>query len=67
MTKPVPLESLRKLALAGEQAGLTFEDMLLLLRSGLTIERLLARIEAGSAKAELGTHFESGRRRSPAR
>ncbi len=28
ITKPVPLESLRKLALAGEQAGLTFEDTL---------------------------------------
>ena len=57
MTKPVPLETLRKLALAGEQAGLSFEDMLVLLRSGITIERLVALIEAGLAQAELGTHF----------
>ena len=52
MTKAVPVESLRRLALAGEQAGLTFEDMLLLLRSGIAIEKLLALLESGLAKAQ---------------
>ena len=48
----IPIDLLRKLAIAGQQAGFSAEDMIGLLRSGMTIEHLLNLIESGLIKSE---------------
>jgi len=45
MATPSLQESIFKLAMAGEQAGFTVEQMIQLLNSGLTVESLLRLIE----------------------
>ena len=45
MATPSVAASVFKLALAGEQAGFTIEQMIALLNSGLTVETLLLVIE----------------------
>ncbi len=47
MPKPVPIETLQKLAVAGSQAGLSFDYMISLLRSGFTVEQALKLVESG--------------------
>lgn len=38
---PVLVQAIRKLALAGEQAGLSIEEMIELLETGVSVETLL--------------------------
>ena len=45
-------KSIHKLAMAGEQAGLSVEDMIVLLNAGVTVETLLCLIERRLALAE---------------
>ena len=45
MATPVPEGSIAKLAMAGEQAGFTVEQMIRMLNAGVTIETLLRIIE----------------------
>jgi hypothetical protein len=52
MIRPVPVETVRKLADAGKRAGFSFEDMLALLDSGITVEKLADLIESGLIKTE---------------
>ena len=47
MPRPFPIETLRKLAIAGSQAGLTLECMISLLRGGFTAEQVLKLVESG--------------------
>jgi hypothetical protein len=47
MPKPVPIETLQRLVVAGSQAGLTLEQMISLLRSGFTAEQALKLVETG--------------------
>jgi hypothetical protein len=44
--REVPVETVQKLATASERAGLTFEEVVSLLRAGVTIENLLEAIES---------------------
>jgi hypothetical protein len=50
MIRPVPVEAIRKLADAGKWAGFSFEDMVVLLDSGITVEKLADLIESGLIK-----------------
>jgi hypothetical protein len=50
MEEEVPLNLIRRLADLGKQAGLSCDQMILLLRSGLTVEKLVELIEAGFIK-----------------
>jgi hypothetical protein len=52
MTRSVPVETLKKLTTASNQAGFRFEDIISLLRAGVTVEKLLELIEAGLIHAE---------------
>jgi hypothetical protein len=52
MPKSVPLDTLKKLTTASNQAGFRFEEIISLLRAGVTIEKLLALIESGLIHAE---------------
>ena len=45
MEKPSLADSVSKLAMAGEQAGFTLEQMIRLLNAGITVETLLDIIE----------------------
>jgi len=47
MPKQVPIETLQRLVVAGSQAGLSFEYMVSLLRSGITVEQALKLVESG--------------------
>jgi hypothetical protein len=50
--RETPVETVRKLAAAGEEAGLSFEDLVSFLRAGLSIEELLDAIESGLIQSE---------------
>jgi hypothetical protein len=45
MHRPSIAESVYKLAIAGEQAGFSLEDMIQILNAGVTVETLLHLIE----------------------
>ena len=45
MHEPVLREAIEKLAQAGEQAGISVEDMIRILNAGVTMDRLLRFIE----------------------
>jgi len=47
MPKQVPIETLQRLVVASSQAGLGFDHMISLLRSGFTVEQLLKLVESG--------------------
>ena len=47
MEEQVPLDLIRRLAELGKKAGLSCEDMIFLLRSGVTVEKLLELIDTG--------------------
>ena len=59
MATPSLQASIAKLAIAGEQAGFTVEQMIQMLNAGVTIERLLGLIEW-----RLGTGVAEGQTRS---
>lgn len=46
MAKPDLVQSVYKLALVGEEAGLTLEDMIQILQAGASVKTLLGLIEA---------------------
>ena len=48
----IPIELLRALAIAGQNAGFNSEDMIALLRTGITVEQLLDFIESGLIRSE---------------
>jgi hypothetical protein len=48
----ISIDLLRKLAIAGQNAGFSAEDMIALLRTGMTIEQLLNIIESGLLKSK---------------
>jgi hypothetical protein len=50
--EPSVVMSFYKLALAGEQAGFSLEDMISLLNAGLTVETLLDLVELRLTNAE---------------
>jgi len=52
MTRSVPLDTLGRLIMAGNQAGLRLENIISFLRAGITVEKLLELIESGLIKAE---------------
>jgi hypothetical protein len=54
---PVLVQAIRKLALAAEQAGLSIEEMIELLRTGVSVETLLNLICLRlQAEAEISVH-----------
>jgi len=61
MTRPVPVDTLRRLIRASNQAGLRLENIISFLRAGITVEKLLELIESGLIKAET-TEKDSQRR-----
>jgi hypothetical protein len=54
---PVLVQAIRKLALAGEQTGLSIEEIIELLRTGVSVETLLNLICLRlQAEAEISVH-----------
>jgi len=60
MAAPSIAASIFKLAVAGEQAGFTLEQMIELLNAGLTAESPLRMIERGLARASAGEPEQLG-------
>ena len=52
MTKPSVAATVYKLALAGEQAGFTLEEMIAMLNTGITVQTLLGLIEVRLASRQ---------------
>jgi len=59
MQPPVLTRAVEELALAGEQAGISVEDMIRILEAGLSVESLIDLIELG-----LLARDQAGRSRS---
>jgi hypothetical protein len=56
MPQPIPVRAVEKLARAGEQAGMSVEDMIWILNAGVSVETLLELIECSlrSSRQETG-------------
>jgi len=48
----IRIEFLRKLTIAGQNAGFSSEDIIAILRTGITVEQLLDLIESGLIRSE---------------
>jgi hypothetical protein len=60
MPQPILVRAVEKLARAGEQAGMSVEDMIRILNAGVSVETLLELIERGFRPSSAETGRSSG-------